>query len=351
MATKDNEYNIEEQRERAKRLFGSFCGLLVAFVFGFVVFQFGLFGVKLGDEATQLLIWTFASFTGVSAYLITNITYFYRRIDAKDIAKRADFKLHTFWYVSTLLRAPILAIVVLWILTNLDISIASEAANGAATGTDVGAGISFRGLPDLVLTGLAFIMGYYSRVTLKQLDIITKAIFPRAWALAEYGFEIVAPKELLLKEQHTFTTEPLADVVWSTSDGTIDAKSGAYTAPDDLKKAGQEAKVIAALRSEPSATTYKGVKLLLFKIVSDKDTVKASEKDVKLSLETKVEGVKLENATWTCTGVTLKPNKGKEVKFDAPATEGEVKAEAKLKHSGTDYTASLTIKVEKSNSK
>jgi hypothetical protein len=348
MTTDKEQQEFNEQEELAKRIFFWRCVWLVVFILGLIIFQFKLWGLDKEADWVKYLTWLFAALVGSSAYLIWNVGFWYQRIRASDKNKRADFKKYKLWYTSTLLRAPVLAVVLLWILTNLKIDLGgTQAGNG---GVDVGVTINFHELPEIVLLGVAFILGYYGRVAQEQLNIITKAIFPRAYAIANTEFAILAPKVLLLKEKYSFKVEPITDVVWTTDVGTVDADSGAYIAPDDLAKVDQKATIRAALRSEPSVSQCESVLLKLFKI-SGKTNLKSAESDVIFTLETRVDDVKLEEAIWDCEAGTLSVTKGKEVKFTAPLlnaneTEKQVKISAKLKHGEKDYEASEVITVK-----
>jgi hypothetical protein len=289
----------QHQQNRAKVLFWS-----LIFVFGLCVYfllavQYEYWDWVKNVDAVQKaslepLTWVLAALIGSSLYLLSEIATYYPKIkEVSEDGSMADFKKYTFWYISTLVKAPILAVVVMWLLVNLKIEI------GQGTNA-VGVSVNFKDFSAIIKIGASFILGFYGRVARKQLDIIAKYLFTRAWALAEQGFELVVPSPaiILLKDKFTFKTNPLADVVWTTNIGTIDAEKGDYTAPEDLSQHNSELIVRASLRNEPSATSFEKVTLKAFDIKTDNTTLEVDQ-ELTMSLESKLESAELQKAKWS----------------------------------------------------
>jgi len=161
-------------------------------------------------------------------------------------------------------------------------------------------------------------------VARKQLDVIAKYLFTKAWALAELGFDISAPDEVLLGETTTFKTEPRMDVVWSANPGSIGADSGVYTAPSKIEGGAKQVVILAYLRSEPSATYVKQVPLNLFRIKAGSKEA-APEDSLTLSLDMKVDKLEdkeihLKDAVWECKdgGLVLDGKTGESVTVSVP---------------------------------
>ncbi len=305
------------------------------------------------------LKWALASLIGAVLYLFSQIANFYPKINEKpDADNQNDFVKSTYWYISTLLRAPILAVVIMWLLTNLSIDL------GEASSTDgIGVAVDFSKFPGIVNIGIAFILGFYGRVARKQLDIIAKYLFTRAWALAEMGFDIstATPDVILLKDTYTFKTDPVMDVVWTSNIGTMEADTGTYKAPEDAANHDKEVIIRAHLSSEPSVTQFKQIKLKLFKITGNGTA--APKEIIPLKLETKTEKigedqVNLAEATWVCDDGQLEPKKdnivkGSEANFTAPelasgVSEKTVKITATYELKGKKYESVFEVKVVKS---
>ncbi len=77
--------------------------------------------------------------------------------------------------------------------------------------------------------GIAFLLGYFSRVARKELELIVKTIFGKAYGLA-YPPEIV-PERVKLRpgQSYMFQVSPNTQVAWQASAGNI--TDGAYQAP------------------------------------------------------------------------------------------------------------------------
>ncbi|MBN1814406.1 MAG: hypothetical protein JXA14_21380 [Anaerolineae bacterium] len=216
------------------------------------------------EDEQQYLDWLLASLAGGSLYVLANIARFLPKVKTKE----AQFRAFTGWYLSTVLRGCIIALVVLWFLTKVSFSI----GGGADGGGGAGVAVDFTDMPGIVLSAIAFILAFYGRVARNQLDEIVRFLFPRAWALAHEAFEIV-PKggKVIFGGQLQFRTDPVADVTWTVEgQGSIDG-TGLYTAPQrsDSVTPGTRASIRAALRTDPSISRVATVTLVPFKVVGE----------------------------------------------------------------------------------
>lgn len=245
----------------------------------------------------ETLSWLFAAIAGVSLYLMDILDNNYAKIKTD---RNIDFLLYTNWYISTFLRGPIFAVVLLWILNFFSINLGTSE-------NDVGIGLNISKFDPLLKGGLAFVLGFYSRMARKQMDIIAKTIFARAWVMAEENFSIIGPmgKTLLLKASHTFTTDPKVDVVWSadqfgTSSG-MGAESGTYTSPDDIGFDGKTVTIRAHLKADPSLSNFEVITLraiAINRIDGDQDKEEAT-----LSISSNIIAEEsLQNAEWSFDG-------------------------------------------------
>ena len=137
-------------------------------------------------------------------------------------------------YYYFLFQSPFTALVILWILSMANLSIA-------------GIGLALSSAPSEVLISLAFILGLYNRVANTQLNLIVKGIFGEAWTKTVRKIEIQQhgkesePGELKIKvcydECVDFDVLPDVKVRWSIiskpSVGIIDESTGTYIAPPE----------------------------------------------------------------------------------------------------------------------
>jgi hypothetical protein len=275
-----------------------------------------------GILGEQYLDWLYGALLGVLLYAMSTVAKFYPRIKEE----KAYFRGYTMWYVSTIVKAPIFAVVTLWLVTKLNIDLGAQGAEGGGAGIT----LDFDSLPPIVLWGAAFILGFYARLGREQFDLIAKFLFPKAWTLAEEEFEVVGPADgkVLLKDKYSFKTDPTAEVVWSAYKGTVDPETGIYTAPD----AGDhdEAVVRAALKSEPAVSSFVKVQLRAFKITGGTEVEVNGQ--LALSVTTKLEDVQNATYEWEVNpstaegGEEFASDTGKDVTYKAPAqvpkTEG-----------------------------
>lgn len=355
--------NEDDQKKRALILFL----MLTAVFLGCLVFLMGIQYewwkwvqdlTKEQYESFEPLTWMLASLIGASLYLMGQIATYFPKINEKpDPDNQNDFVRSTYWYASTLFRAPVLTVVIMWLLTHLSVGVGGDVDSTPAE--DLGLSLDFSKFPDIVNLGIAFILGFYGRVARKQLDILAKYLFTRAWALAELGFDIssTVPDEVLLGETHTFKTEPKMDVVWVATLGDIGSESGVYTAPSKAEDYDKNDVILAYLRSEPTSTHSKQVKLKLFRIIGDSEA--APETSVTLKLDKKLsklddQEIKLATAEWKCDAAnifTVGKNTGESITFTTPKEEKDLPI-AVIYKVGTDdnaktYEAKFTLKVVK----
>ena len=361
----------KKQETVAKWLFWVLLSLLIVCIFLVMMFQFGWFGITAAkgvlfppaatDAATgsgagnaeegvtaasvgsTYLVWLFASWAGISVYLLSTAAGRFRKIpDDPD----TDFIRYVFWYIINFVKAPLLAMVILWILTNININLGAEGSPGAVA--------DFAKLPPIILIGIAFILGLYARVSQKQLDIITMAIFPKAWVMAEESFEVVGPNTLLLKDQYTFRTDPASDVTWTASPGEIDPDTGVYKAPDSESDADKLVIVRASLRGDPSKTNHKAVTLKLIQI---NGPAKIEMPSAMLTIDTKLTGTFTENVLkdvhWESSEGTFNPVTGASTTFTVNQPKDKTvkpiemaKVKAKLTYKDQTYTAEKSIGVK-----
>jgi hypothetical protein len=361
----------KKQETAAKWLFWVLLVLLLGFIFLVMMFQFGWFGitaakgvlfppavtdaaagsgagnaeegVTAASVGSTYLVWLFASWAGISIYLLSTAANRYRKIpDDPD----TDFIRYVFWYIMNFVRAPLLAMIILWILTNININLGPDGSPGAVA--------DFSKLPPIVLIGIAFILGMYARVSQKQMDIITKAIFPKAWVMAEESFEVVGPDTLLLRDQYTFRTDPASEVTWTASPGEIDPNTGVYKAPPSESDADKLVIIRASMRSDPSKTNHKAVTLKLIQI---NGPAKMETPSAILSIDTKLsdtftEAV-LKDVNWESGEGTFNPAIGVSTTFTVKLpTDKTVKPvetariKAKLTYKGQTYMAEKSISVK-----
>ena len=250
-----------------------------------------LFGACV-EPPGQWLDWFLASVLGVLTYMMIPVYEWYR-------SDKAMFIEYTPWYISTPLKAPVLAFVVLIFLTNLDIKIA-------------GLELDFTQLNAPLLLMIAFVLGFFSRVTREQLNQIVKSIFSKAYSRAEEKFLIEPASATVVFGQSTkFYTTPYTDVTWVANVGTIE--DGLYVAPDSGDKDAvpdRVVNIIAVPKDENIERKHALVTLIPFKISGDEqipygekrvyqvdpdqDPVKADDSGVNWSVAPVIPGAKVD---------------------------------------------------------
>jgi len=235
--------------------------------------------------ALSYVDWLLASLAGGCVYALANVARFLPKIKTEE----AHFRAFTGWYASTVLRGCIIALVVLWLLTNLDLTIGE--------GSEVGLNLDVENVPEIALTAAAFILGFYGRVARAQLDEVTRFLFRRAWLKANEQFEVVPRKiKVVFGKQFQFRTDPIASVAWSAGKGTIDG-AGLYTAPQSSEAtAGTNVLIRAALQLDPSLSSVATVTLVPFRVVAQKSYMAYGT-----SQQMSVDGAPEEGVSWECS--------------------------------------------------
>lgn len=114
--------------------------------------------------------WLLVSLIGVSAYLLWNIAIWFKDKDADFLAFRP-------WYRSTAAKGPIIALVVLLALTNINFQVGTSASQAGAGDSTFNFGVNFGEASESVLLIVAFILGFYSRLAHDALGNIARFIF------------------------------------------------------------------------------------------------------------------------------------------------------------------------------
>ncbi|MFN2219588.1 MAG: hypothetical protein ACK2UA_13350 [Anaerolineae bacterium] len=274
-------------------------------------------------------------------YALSNIATYLPKVETEE----ANFRAYTGWYVSTVLRSCIIAMVVLWLLTTLNLEVGS------------GLGVDFKKMPPIVLTGTAFILGFYGRVARAQLDEIVRFLFRRAWLLAKERFGVVPQAgKVVFGKQQQFKVDPPADVTWSAGMGTIDA-AGLYTAPPRSDAAGPGTRVLirASLQGEPSISSVATVTLVPFKLIAEKSEMVYGESQ-QLSVDSMPpEGVELSTEHGTLSDFRYEaPSEDEgitEVTITATrkprAIDGDEAEKAKEEEAAKQDCDSITIRLKK----
>lgn len=188
----------------------------------------------------RALDWGLWSLIGTMLFTLQEAAGFYRQLPrgtaqapAASLEGQPAFDAYWPWYVATLLRGPIIAVMLMLLLSS-----AASSLFGA-TPTDGVPGLNTSGLDSRVAVALACILGYYHRVARNLLDGLVKRIFTGSWNDANLRF-VIKPEavEAALGESIALETSPRTDVEWTASQGVISA-TGVYTAPDKSGSAGE----------------------------------------------------------------------------------------------------------------
>jgi hypothetical protein len=262
-----------DQIRRAKWLFGIILVFFLFLLFGWVAMHLHpeqwwppkMQWVGPDDEAYkkppwQWFDWLLSSLIGVLLYALVNVAYWYHE-------KRPRFIEFTPWYISTVLKGPIMAFIIMLFVTSVSLEVS-------------GLTVDFKKLGPNVLLVAAFVLGFYSRVAREQLNLIVKALFAKAYSKAEELFNIVPRRaQVRFGQSVLFRTSPATEVTWLASAGKIE--NGTYTAPkmgEEDAKSGQVVQITAVPKDPnvPRATAQ--VTLVPFEIVGKaKIAYKAAE--------------------------------------------------------------------------
>ena len=186
MSTEINYIKLpEEQQKTANQLFRNFLIVLVIAFAGEVFLRFSPSFLKDVTERVWLE-WLLVSLIGVCAYLLWNVAIWHSRPNADFVAFRP-------WYRATAARGPVIALVVMIALTNINFQVSvpatqdtageetavvtEEGEHGTTPQSTLDFGINFREASDAVLLVSAFILGFYSRLANDVLGRIARFIF------------------------------------------------------------------------------------------------------------------------------------------------------------------------------
>lgn len=248
--------SIEEEKARANGLMNWGIILTVFTIVAYVVIHISQFSLSplniqwhavttASARSARALDWALWSLAGTLLYLLTEVSTYYQKL-GKQPADKADdnsFIFYTPWYLSTLIRGPVISVVILFFLNAANLNLTGAGAGGTE-GTSAFS-FNFSQLDHTVTLFFAFVLGFYSRVSREVLDGIMKSLFPTAWANAYEDFDIdPAEAKVVLGETCAFKTKPAKVVDWAASLGSID-EAGKYTAPSDEKTSGTKAVVTA----------------------------------------------------------------------------------------------------------
>ena len=253
----------------------------------------------------------------------------------RELRLQGEFRKRTAGYISMTLRGPFVTLLLLFALSTIKLGAVKVDIDLAET-------------PIYVWIFLAGVLGYFSRVAYRQLELIVKDIFPRAWASVRRPFDIVPrTANVAFGKTLPFRLEPKQDVrwdIWPDNLGSIDS-TGKYTAP---KKPGEPAGAVvgaqvtvrATLKEEPSIVEMAKVTLYeKFEVKGDAEVGFTTEHVYKVQPEQ--EG----GVTWS-----IEPQLGQiteEGKYKAPeegeTPKGKNEPIAKV---GTEITIKATRKLE-----
>jgi hypothetical protein len=292
--------NAEKARGRVLMLwFG--LGLLIAAV-GWFLMHLGIPSSWTGpgegvfSRAPMLwLDWLLMGLVGVLLYVLSSAAYWYIRNQGRYI----NF---TPWYLSTIVKGPILAFVILLFLTKLQVKLS-------------GIDIDLSKMDANLLVVAAFVLGFYSRVAREQLNQIVKALFGKAYSAAEEAFSIVpARAPLVFGGSVQFRTSAAVDVTWLASAGQM--QDGLYTAPASTEaKSGQVVQITAVPKDPNIPRAVAQVTLMAFEIAG-KIQVAFGASETYRVVPAPAEGV-----TWSVTPALTVPAISDQGVFTAPAQD------------------------------
>lgn len=250
----DSKHTDTEERARAVSLGRWGLCILVATCLLYLAFHFwwlnpSTYGQWYAVTATsarsqRALDWALWGLGGTLLYLMTEFASRYATLgkESKNPAEVTSFINYTPWYISTLIRGPVITVVIIFFLNAANLNLTGPGTGGGSAPSAFS--FNFSALDHTVTLFFAFVLGFYSRVARAVLDSIMKSLFPGAWAEAYEDFDI-EPSEVkvVIGETKSFKTKPAKVVDWATSLGTIDT-SGKYTAPQE-SECGARASVTA----------------------------------------------------------------------------------------------------------
>ncbi len=251
----------------------------------------------------------------------------------RQVRVRGEFRRRTAGYISMTLRGPFVALLLLFALSTIKLEV-------------VNIGINLEKAPIYVWIFLAGVLGLFSRVAWRQLELIVKSIFPSAWASTHARFRIIPPTaNVAFGKTLPFQPDPKQDVrwdIWPDNLGSIDS-AGKYTAPKRPGEppgavVGAQVTVRAILKEEPSIVETAKVTLYEEKFEVEGDAEVGFTTEHVYRVQPEQEG----GVIWS-----IEPQLGQiteEGKYKAPG-EGETPNEPIAKV-GTEITIKATRKQE-----
>lgn len=257
----------------------------------------GLQSLARNPQASKYAQWFLAASIGTLVYLLRNIAHYRTR--------KHHYRLYTQWFLAALITGPIVALVVMWTLTNLTIVLTQSeiappttiqttttettgtvkgsiytssttttvvvgsqvATSAVATAGSVetspavagGVVLDINNLALEAQLALAFILGYFGRTTTKQLEITARKLLPEAWNRAEVAELMVEPPSVRVASGGSvaFRTNKRVEAIWSTTAGEVGAETGVFVAPrldkQDFKSNGP---ILAIVKAQPKGATF-----------------------------------------------------------------------------------------------
>ena len=225
----------------------------------------------------ELAFW---AWIGALLYLLSNIASYWR------VGRYLEFLP---WYLATLVRAPIVALLVLAFITSVDAQV-------------FGIQIALSEAPIELLIFLAAVLGYFGNVAFEQLKMLVEKIFPTAAARSlPYRKLSISPDSAKLAPGETkqFKALPDRDVIWNWEPHDLGAlsQSGEYTAPATPDPLHRMVFIQAVSARDPSEWEVAVVTLLsppALKVTADPQVLMAGRTAVLTVLPP-------EKVTWECS--------------------------------------------------
>ena len=237
--------------------------------------------------------WGLWSLVGTIVFLLLEVQKYYRVIPklakegSPNLSYEPSFIEYSPWHISTLIRGPLIAVVILLFLNAANLNLTGNNGEEAIK-------LTFSELDHRATLLLAFILGCHHRVARNVLNGIVKSLFSKAWAEANEDF-VIEPDEakLVLGETKMFKTNPRTDVIWSASLGTID-NTGKFTAPKDPEHCNVRIVISAISTGKQTISRSVTVTVVPFEIYGEKEIV-LSEKSAQFAYSI---SPFLENVKW-----------------------------------------------------
>jgi hypothetical protein len=341
---------INRQSERANQLIRWFIIALAITALLYFAFHLWLldpskpmswYAVRSDSARSQrALDWLLWSLAGTLVYLLVEAGYHYTAI--QENAKKGSLSFSypvsfiekTPWNLVTLVRGPIIAVVILFFFNAGALELTGPTGDKAFS-------FVFSELDHPVTLLLAFVLGFYSRVAREVLNGIVKTLFAKAWAEAYGDFKIEpSDTKVVLGETMVFKTTPATEVVWAASLGTIDA-TGKYTAPKEPEHCGK-AVITAVSTGTQSLARSATVTLVPFEITGP-TKVELGEKDYTYGVTKKPDGGKAIEWSISPDPAGGKINSAGVYTTPAQAPAGTDKVTITATIQGTDCRSSLEV--------